>query len=188
MDRDEALAISFSNLKGSKKKNLLQTAKALQLLRSLPDYRSNADVGSAVGVSAEIVREFLLLLKFPDDIQALFADGRLKLEHGRRLAQLSRQRPELLGDAADAMSGMTAMDARHLTDYLLHYPEVPVEIAKQVILDSKTKTEREYHVVAILSEEDYKKLSASARARKTSLDRLVTSIVKEWLIESSPEQ
>ncbi len=181
MDKQEALAISFANLKGAKSKDLLQTARALQYLKSLPEHRSNAQVAAAVGVSAEIVREFLALLKLPEDIQELFGQNLLKLEHGRRLWQLSRRRPGILGEAAAAMCDMTAMDARHFVEYLLQYPEVPVQEVKRTIIESKTIIEREYHVVALLPEDEYKLLAQRARTRGVSLDRLVSSIVKQWL-------
>ncbi len=182
MDKQEALAVSFANLgKSAKQKDLLQTAIALSYLRSLPEYGSNDKVAAAVGFSREIVREFLTILKLPPDIQKLFEPGGLKLEHARRLWQLSRRRPGILHESADAMSDMGAIDARHLVDHLLRFPQMSVAEAKQAIIAAKTIKEVEYHVIAILSEDQYSCLQAAARARRMSVDQLVSSIVGQWL-------
>jgi hypothetical protein len=181
VDRDQALAICFANLKGPKDKDLLGTARALQYLKALPEYGSNAKVGKAVGVSGEIVREFLTLLTLPEGIRGLFEDGQLKLEHGRRLWQLGRRRPQVLQEVADVMTGMSAMDARHLAEYVLKHPELSVSEARIKLAESKTVTEREFHVVALLSEEQYRLLTQEARERKVDVNVLVTSIVRQWL-------
>lgn len=181
MDRDQALAICFANLKGPKKKDLLATAKALQYIKDLPEYGSNGKVGRAVGVSGEIVREFLTLLRLPEPVQRLFDSSQLKLEHGRRLSQLASRRPDLVTEVARAMTGLTAMDSRHLVEYILKHPNLSVSEAKKRLLASKTVTEREFHVIAILTDEQYRGLAQEARKRKVSVDVLVTSIVQSWL-------
>lgn len=182
MDKDEALATCFANLKGIKDKNLIATAKALQFLKSLPEYGSNEKVGNAVGVSGEVVREFLALLRLPGDIQDLFEQRQLRtLEQGRRLWQLARRRPELLKDAAKAIAKLSAWDSRHVIDYIIRNPGVTVDEAIKAIMESKTIVEHEYYVVAILSEEQYRLLSEQARRRNLAMDVLVTSIVQHWL-------
>ncbi len=179
MSRNEDLAKAFANLKGAKRKDLIGTAEALSRLKE--HYRTNAALGRAVGVSGEIVREFLVLLNFPPEVQVLFRQNTLGLEHGRRLWQLTRRRPEIPQDVANAMKGMTAHDARELVVYLLRHPEIEVETAKQHVLEAKTKIRREYHVIALLDESQFGKLEHQAKRRRISTDRLVTSIVEDWL-------
>lgn len=186
MDADEALAVAFANLKGSKDKDLLGTARALATLKALPEYRSNTRVGAAVGVSGEIVREFLTLLRFPPEVQERFATGDLGLEHGRRLWQLGRHRSELVPEAAQKMVGMTAMDARHMVDQLIRYPATTVEEAARQVVAAKPIVEREYHVIALLDEQQYRSLVRAARSQSLPPDELVTQIVRDWL-SSSPE-
>lgn len=186
MDKDEALAICFANLKGTKDKNLIATAKALQFLKSLPDYDSNEKVGNAVGVSGETVREFLTLLRLPSSIQDLFEQRQLRsLEKGRRLWQLARHRPELVEDTAKAISRLSTWDSRHVIDYILRNPNVAVDEAVKAVIESKTIVENEYYVVAILLEEQYRLLSEEARKQKLAIDVLVTSIVQHWLESNS---
>lgn len=182
MNEEEALAICFANLKGSKDKDLLMTARALQYLKNLPKYGSNQKVAQAVGVSDEIVREFLTLLKLPKLIQDMFEQGQLRrLEQSRRLWQLSRTRPELLETVAKAISGLRSWDARQIIEHILRNPDITVAAAKGAVLQSRTIKEREFHVIAILPEEDYRLLVNEAKKMKVPVDELVTSVVQDWL-------
>lgn len=182
MDRDEALAICFLNLKGYKDKDLFLTAQALQYLKSLPEYGSNRKVGEAVGVSGEVVREFLTLFKLPQSIQKLFREGQLtRLEQSRRLWQLAKRRPAILEETAKAISDLSAWDSRHLIEHILRNPSLSVSQAKKTMLESKPIKEKEYHVIALLSEEDYKLVAEEARIRNVSVSNLVTTIVQYWL-------
>ena len=123
LDRAEALTICFRNLKGSKVKDLLLTAQALGYLKGLPEFGSNHRVGEAVGVSGEIVRQFIGLLELPAVVRSYIEQGVLGLEQGRRLGQLNKARSDVVEAAAAAMISMTAMEARDLADYLIREPE-----------------------------------------------------------------
>ena len=180
MGRDEDLAVAFANLKGSKDKDLIRTAEALQRLK--PYYGSNPKLGEAVGVSGEIVREFLSLLKLPEEIQEMFSRRQLRLEHGRRLWQLARKQPAALRQVAAEMQGMTAHDARDFVLYLLKHPELTANEAKRRVLGAKTTMTREFHVIALLSEDSFQKLRRQARKLSMPVDEVVTSVVEEWLL------
>ena len=182
MDEEEAYAVCFTNLKGGKDKNLLMTANALQYLKNLPKYRSNQKVGEAVGVNHETVREFLTLLKLPKPIQDMFEQGLLKrLEQSRRLWQLSRTRPDLLEDVANAISDVGTKDAQQIIEHILRNPGLSVFKAKDAVIKSKTLKEREFHVIALLPEDDYRVLTSEAKKQNIAVDALVTSIVQDWL-------
>lgn len=181
MDEQEALAICFANLKGSRDKELLKTAEALRFLKGLPPYRSNRTLGHAVGVSGEIVREFLSLLDLPLEVRELLHANRLGLEQGRRLVQLSRSRPRDITEAGRAMVDLTATDSRYLAEQLIKYADVGVSEAREKILGGKTVTRREFHVIARLDETDYRVLKAKAEQEGQPVDEVVTKIVQDWL-------
>lgn len=181
MQEDKDFAMAFANLKGPKDKDLMGTARALQRLKGMPAYNTNAKLGKVLDVSAEIIREFLTLLDLPEETHALFETYQLRLEHGRRLWQLRRTRPELVDEASQAMVGLTVMDSRDLVEYILNHAETTVEEAKQTVLASKTIIEREIHVVAILEEVNYLALAKVARDRRIPIDELVTEIVNSWV-------
>lgn len=95
--------------------------------------------------------------------------------------QLARQRPDLLHNAATAMISLKAHDARHMVAYLLQHPDVTVQESVDRVIESKSVTERQYHVIAILDEGSFAKLRKKAAAESLSPDELVTRVVRSWL-------
>ena len=181
LDKGEALIICFQNLKGAKSKDLLNTARALQYLKALPEFGSNQGVGEAVGVSGETVRQFFGLLELPSCVQDYLAKGTLGLEHGRRLGQLGKSRPEAVEQAAAAMTDMTAMEGRDLTEYLLRKPTASVDESIEALKAAKQVVKREFRISTVLDEEQYQLLSSHARRRQVRTPELATAIVTEWL-------
>ena len=184
VDRNTALAICFGNLKGSKTKDLLLTAKALKYLKELPEFGSNRRVCEQVGVSAEIVRQFICLLDLPPAVQQYMDNKQLGLEHGRRLWQLNRLRPSIVEDAASAMISMTAMEARDLVEYLKRNSTASIQEALEVLEAAKPVITEEHLVCALLNKREYEALSALALKRGLSVNDLVSSIARHWLEEN----
>lgn len=181
LDKNEALAISFRNLKGAKSKDLLLTARALKYLRGLPEFRSNQSLGKAVGVSGEIVRQFVALLDLPSPVHSYFEQGTLGLEQGRRLWQLAKTRPFVVEDAAQAMVSMTAMETRDLVEYLLRTPTASVQDGLKALEAAKPDVSHEYHIDAILDEGAYRSLKVQAKERRIRVNDLVSLIVNHWI-------
>ena len=183
LDRDTALAVCFGNLKGSKNKDLLSTARALEYLKRLPDFGSNKRVGEQVGVSGEMVRQFISLLDLPPEVHDRINQKQLGLEHGRRLWELHRIRPAVVEDAAEAMASMTAMAARDLVDYLKRDWSASVEEAVQALEAAKPTITQEHLVCALVSESEYESLIVFTRKRGITVNDLVTHITRQWLAE-----
>ena len=180
-DRNTALAACFGNLKGSKVKDLLLTAHALKYLKGLPEFGSDKRIGEQVGVSGEMVREFISLLDLPPAVHARINQKKLGLEHGRRLRELLRFRPAEVEDAADAMASMTAMAARDLVEYLKRDPTASVEEAVQALEAAKPVVTQEHLICALVSESEYQTLTAYTQKRGITVNDLVTDITRQWL-------
>lgn len=187
LDRAEALAICFSNLKGSKSKDLLLTARALRYLKELPEFKSDQRVGEAVGVSREVVREFIGLLDLPLSVQSFLEQGLLGLEHGRRLKQLYQERPDVVEPAAQAMTSMTAMQSRDLAEYLRRVPTASVTDGLAALDAAKQIVKNEYHIDTVLDESAYRLLSAHARHEGVRVTDLASTIVNRWLEENDDQ-
>ena len=183
-DRNTALAVCFGNLKGSKDKDLLLTARALQYLKGLPEFGSNKQVGEQVGVSGETVRQFISLLALPPAVHDLIDQNELGLEHGRRLWELDRIRPTVVEDAADAMASLTAMAARDLVDYLKRNSSASVEEAVQALEDAKPKITQGHLICALANESEFKALTNHAQSLGITVNDLITNITREWLAEN----
>lgn len=185
MDEKEAYAIAFANLKGGKDKDIPNTARALRYFRDLTQYSSNKEVGRIFGVSGETVGEFLSYFKLPEAIQKLFEEKKLRqLEQVRRLSQLKRSHPEALAvmvDVAHELSELKSHDTRYMIEYMLHHPEITAKQAREVISQSKTVIEHEYHVMVALNNIEYKILSREAQKGKVAETTLASQIIKDWL-------
>ena len=188
LDRNGALAICFSNLKGSKTKDLLRTATALKYLRELPEFGSNQSVGKRVGVSGEIVRQFISLLDLPPSIRHYFDNNDLGLEHGRRLWQINQLCSQITEDAALAMTSMTAMEARDLVDYLKRNPSSSIDEALDALNQAKPVITEEHLVCALVSNSEYEALASLAKRKKLSVNDLVASITRLWLKENDDKR
>ena len=181
MDKNQALAICFRNLKGTKQKELLLTAQAMRFLRGLPEFSSNRALGHALGVSGEIVRQFLVLLDLPQEVQIRIANGELGLEQGRRLSQLHKARPALVPDTASTITTMTAMATRDLVEFLIRVPTSTIQDALTALEDATPRISHEYHIDAVLDERSYHSLQAQARKRRVTVNNLVSTITIDWL-------
>ena len=185
LDKNEALAICFRNLKGTKTKDLLLTAKALKYLRGLPEFSSNQRLGEELGVSGEIVRQFIKLLDLPPSVQSYLAQGTLGLEQGRRLWQLNKARSSVVDETAQALRSMTAMESRDLVEYLVKTPTATVQEGLEALKAAKPSVTCEYHIDTILDESAYKALKVLARGQRVSVNSLASMIVTRWLAETT---
>lgn len=72
LDEISALQIVFANIRRKKRKeNLVNIAKAFEYL--VKNYGSLKAVAEKVGISAEMIRQFLSVLKLPVEVQELFS-------------------------------------------------------------------------------------------------------------------
>ena len=180
-DHQSALAVCFGNLKGSKDKDLLLTARALKYLKSLPEFGSNRKVGQQVGVSGEVVRQFISLLDLPPAVHNLIDQKKIGLEQGRRLWELHRNRPLIVEDAAVAMASLTAMQARDLAEYLKRDPVASVDGVVQALADAKPLITEGHLICAFANENEFQSLASHAQSRGIAVNDLVTEITRQWL-------
>lgn len=185
--REQALAVALANLKGMHQKDLLRTARALEFIAQ--DLGSQKATAEATGVSREIVREFLSLLRLPSDVQDMLDSGELAtLEQGRRLAQLARYRPREVTTAARSMIGLSAHDSRALAEYLIAHREVTPAEARSIITSSKDVVNKEFHVVAVLGEDEYRHLQRLARDRGLTADEVVSALVRDAITRDDAKE
>ena len=134
-----------------------------------------------MGVSGEIVRQFIALLDLPPSVQSYLEQRALGLEQGRRLWQLNRTRPFVVEDAARAVRSMTAMETRDLVEYLIRTPTASVQDGLKALEAAKPNISHEYHIDAILDERAYRSLAEQAREQRVRVNDLVSMIINRWL-------
>lgn len=180
LDEEKALAILFVNLKGSKKKDYLATAKACRFLRKI--YGSFAKVAEKVGVSSEIIREFDSLVDLPEEVKEIVSKRAIRLDTGYRIST-KLQGKERQVAIAKAVADLNAFDARAIIEYAEKNPDMPASQVKSQVLGSKTVTERVHVFVLPLAEETFQALRTEATKMKTKPEELVKKIIQKWLLE-----
>lgn len=178
LDEETALAILFRNLKGSKKKDYMATAKACRFLRRL--YGSNAKVAEKVGVSSEIIREFDSLNDLPNEVKEMVSAGIIKLDTGYRIST-KIEGEEKQVEIAKAVRDLGAFDARAIIEYAQKNPNMPVSEVRSRVLGSKTIKERLHIFVLPLAEDVFQALKSESTKLRIRPEKLVERIIKNWL-------
>ncbi len=176
LDEDTALAIIFANTKRKKRKeNLLTIAKAFEYLVKL--YGSKKTVAERVGLSTEMIRQFLAVLKLPQDVQKLFSDRFIdSVDIAKELLVLKEPKKQVV--AANAIVDLLSKDVRDIKR-LIKRENLSVEDAKETILNSKPKGLNIF--VMDFDDKTYQEIKKKSIELKIKPAELVREIVIDWL-------
>lgn len=178
MDWNEksALALLFGNTKRkSRSTDLLTLAHAADYL--VRRYGSQKAVASRLGLSAEMIREFLSALRLPSSVQAMIADRTIdRLDVVRELASLPDAESQV--EAARIVAACASKDVRDIKRLVKH-GGVEVTHAQKAVLDAKPKG---FHIFLIdLSDEHYRALLNFSRDLSTGPAELARHIIVDWI-------
>ena len=176
LDEETALSIIFGNTKRKKRNvDLVTLAKAFRYLVDL--YGSQTAVAEKVGLSTEMIREFLNTLRLPSEIQQLISTRKIdSVDVVREIYSLKDLSKQIA--AANALMSSASKDVRDIKR-LLTTSNVSVEDARKVVTDSKPKG---LHIFVMdFDDETYRLLLKRSRAMKLKPAELVRDIVSEWL-------
>ena len=176
LDEESALAILFANTKRKKRsENLLTVAQSCEYLVKL--YGSQKAVAEKIGLSTEMIRQFLSVLKLPKEVQKLVSDRQIdRIDIVKEISALKDPKTQI--EAAKSFINPLSKDVRDIKR-LVKDANLPVEEAKATILDLKPKG---LHVFIMdFDDEMYNAINAHAKSLKVKPAELVREIVKDWL-------
>lgn len=176
LDEETALSILFANSKRIKRKtDLLTIAKNCDYLVKL--YGSQKAVAQKVGLSSEMIREFLVVLKLPKQIQDLVSDRKIdSIDIVKEISALKE--PTIQIAASKVFTNSLTKDVRDIKR-LMKDANVSVKDAKKAILDAKPE---ELHIFVIdFDNEMYQAIIENAKASGIKPTELVRGIVMDWL-------
>lgn len=178
LDEEIALSILFANTKRKKRnENLLTVAKACEYLVKL--YGSRKAVAEKIGLSSEMIRQFLIVLKLPSEIQKLVSERKIdSIDTVKEISVVKEPSKQIA--MAEKFIGSTTHDVRDIKR-LIKDADVPVETAKKIVLDAKPKG---LHIFIIDFDDDtYKEIMRQTKIMKIKPAELVRKIVADWLKE-----
>jgi len=176
MNEETALSILFANTKRKKRYvDLITVAQSCKYLADL--YGSKEAVAEKVGLSTEMIRELMLPLELPREIQKLISSREIdsidKVKEISALKDVSRQIV-----AANEFINASTKDVRDMKR-LMKKAGLPAEKAKEIILEAKPK---DLHIFVMDFDEDtYRLLLEHAKKKKIEPAELVRNIVSNWL-------
>ncbi len=176
LDEISALQIVFGNIRRKRRKeNLVIIAKAFECL--VKHYGSQKAVAEKVGISAEMIRQFLSVLKLPTEVQKLFIKREIdSVDAAKELAVLKGQHKQIR--MAIKIAGVTSEDTRDIKR-IFKRGTIPIDEAKRTILKAK---ERDLNVFILDFDDDtYRSIMKAARASRKDAAELVREIVIDWL-------
>jgi len=176
LDEETALSILFANTKRKKRKtDLLTIAKNCDYLVKL--YGSQKAVAEKVGLSSEMIREFLVVLKLPKKIQDLVSERKIdSIDIVREISALKEPSRQIV--ASEAFINSLSKDVRDIKR-LMKDANVSVKNAKKAVLDAKPE---ELHIFVMdFDDEMYQAIIENAKASRVKPTELVRGIVMDWL-------
>ena len=176
LDEETALTILFANTRRKKRNNdLITIAKSCEYLTKL--YGSQKAVAEKVGLSTEMIREFLSALKLPEEVQKLISDRKIdSIDIVREISVLKDPSKRIV--AAKALANSLSKDVRDVKR-LIKDTNLSVAEAKKAVLESKPKG---LHIFMMDFDDDtYRAVIEQAKNMKVKPAELVRQIVLDWL-------
>jgi len=183
LNENTALAIIFANTKRKNRNvDLLTMAKCFEHLVKL--YGSQKDVANKVGLSTEMIREFLIVLKLPIKIQKLVSERKIdSIDVVREISIIKYPLKQII--AAHAFINSLSKDVRDIKR-LVKNGELPIEDAKKIVLDEKPKG---LHIFIMdFDDETYQAIIKEAKTLKIKSAELVKGIVTDWLKQKTKKE
>ena len=182
LDEETALSLIFANTKRKKRNiDLMTFAETVGYLVKF--YGSQKAVAEKVGLSTEMIREFLIPLRLPKEVQKLISNRKIdSIDVVREISALNERGKQIT--AAKTFIDSPSKDVRDIKR-LVNAADVSIQDAKKVISDSKPKG---LHIFVMDFDDDmYHSVVKRAKALKIKPAELVRTIVADWLKKSNRE-
>ena len=178
MDEESALALVFANTRRRPEKraaDLVTVAEGIRYLVEL--YGSRKAVADKVGLSSEMIREFLAVLELPEPVRELVSRRDIdRLDVALEIYMLRDRDKQVT--AAKTVADLPSKDVRDIRR-LAEQAGLSIEESKRIVLDAKPKG---LHIFLMDFDDDtYKALVRAAGSRSVEPAELVREVVSDWL-------
>ena len=177
---EETLANIFMVLKGNKRKREDWISIAKKCNYILQKSNSIEDAAKKLGVSYELLRGILSILKLPKEVQQLVKNGDILFDAAQRINRIKD--PDRQKEAARIVAGLKSHEQREIIQYAKKYPKASLsDFTKRVI--SPVDIEK-FHVVIIpLEDKIFQVVDEERKKQKNSLEKILVNIVEQWVVK-----
>lgn len=176
LDEQTALALLFGNTKRKRRtKDLISIAEACKYLVGV--YGSQRILGEKVGLSSEMVREFLKILTLPQEVQEMIRCRKIdSIDVAYQISMLDTSKKQV--EAAKQVADLQTNDVRDIRR-LITSAGLSANESKKKILESKL---RRFHLFIVdLDDTQYSAIVEQAKKRKANPSDLIKIVVLDWL-------
>jgi DNA-directed RNA polymerase subunit F len=179
-DENSALAILFANIRRKKRNtDLVTIAEACKYLSEL--YGSQQAVAHKVGLSTEMIREFLTTLKLPVQVRRLISERKIDgIDVVREISAIRTPAKQIA--ATRKLANALSKDVRDIKR-LIKKANLSVEDARKKV--SKAKPEGLHVFIIDFNNEMYQAIIKHAKCMNMKPPELVQEIVTDWLKRKS---
>jgi len=147
---------------------------------------SNEEWARALGVSAEMVREFRHILRLPEHIKSLVRDRRISIDKAYRLSKLKDKEAQQALAQFLAEQKIPAPVVREVVRLKNRNPDMPLAQCIDMALKSRPVREDKYVFVTSIEPSLRQVIEKEAQKRgKSSLELIKRVVVKSMLSEAS---
>lgn len=175
---EEELANLFLTLKGNKKKreDWVRIAKRCdKLVRKSNNTKKTAE---DLGVSYQLLRSILSILKLPAEVQKLVKNGDILYDAAYRINTIKD--PYRQKEVAKIIAGLKSHDQREIIHYAKKFPKSKISDFKNRVI--KPRDVEKLHVVVIpLGETTFNAVDMARKKKKITLEKAFVDIVEEWV-------
>ncbi len=175
-EREELYSALYRDIKGSKIKSsdwITIAKKTQKLVKS----DTMEDVAQKLGVTPELIRSIITLLKLPHPVQRLIKQRKILYDAARRLTFFEAKKAI---EVANVIAGLTSHQQREVINYARKFPNSGLGSFKKRVSRPKMKAEKVYVTILPLRKENYELLATEARHQNVDLERVILNIIEEW--------
>ncbi len=189
MNKKTAKVVLIANLKGPREKRqpLTVIADAVETLLEDKEYDHNVKkLATDFRVTRQIIDEFRKVAKQPPEIKKLIEERKLGLDDSTKLSSIPDIKKRI--EFAKAVQELSEYDVRSIIEYWKKHPELTVNEAKKIVLESKTVTRDVHAVVIPLEGELFEKFSKYARDKKIRLEDAAKLAIERLVTQAEQSQ
>ena len=177
---EEDLANLFLVLKGNKKKREDWISIAKRCDKLVRKSNSTKKTAEDLGVSYQLLRSILSILKLPTEVQKLVKSGKILSDAAYRINTIKD--PSRQKEVAKIIADLKSHEQREIIQYAKKFPNAKLSDFKNRVI--KPRDVEKLHIIIVpLDEKTFNAVNMARKKKKITLEKALVSIVEQWVGE-----
>lgn len=172
------LANLFLNLKGNKEKREDWISIANTCQQIVNKSKTRKEAAKKLGVSPELIRSIISLLKLPDDVQQLVKEKKILFDAAQRINTLDDEERQI--EVAKTIAGLNSHEQREIIQYAKKFPKSKLSNFKKRVTKPR-ETQKIRLAIVPLKDNTFSILQKERIRKRISMEKVILSIIDEWI-------